>query len=76
MTSYLPLPNYRSVMEVLHSIKIFDAKFLPHFYVLKSCESKKVVFECWSLHMCVCVGGAFLGMGDSEGFISSKLIKI
>ena len=56
-----PLPYYRKVMEVLFSVKIFDVEFLPDLYVLKSPESKKVVFRNSSVRMyvrvrvCVCV---------------------
>ena len=53
----LPLPYYRKLMEVLFSVKIFDVEFSPDLYVLRSAESKKVVFRNWSEHMymCVCV---------------------
>ena len=51
----LPLPYYRKVMEVLFSVKIFDGEFSPDLYVLRSPESKKVVFENWSVRMYVCV---------------------
>ena len=40
----LPLPYYRTVMEVLFSAKIFDVEFSPDLYVLRSPESKNVVF--------------------------------
>ena len=51
----LPLPYYRKVMEVLFSVKIFDVEFSPDLYVLRSPESKKVVFGNWSVRMYVCV---------------------
>ena len=42
-------------MEVLFSVKILDVDFLPDLYVLRSPETKKVVFENWSVRMYVCV---------------------
>ena len=51
----LPLPYYRKVMEVLFSVKIFDVEFSPDIHVLRSPESKKVVFGNWSVRMYVCV---------------------
>ena len=49
------LPDYRQVMEVLFSVKIFDVEFSHDLYVLRSPESKKVVFGNWSVRMYVCV---------------------
>ena len=40
-------------MEVL--FKISDVEFSPDLYVLRSPESKKVVFGNWSVRMYVCV---------------------
>ena len=51
----LPLPYYRKAMEVLFSVKIFDVEFSPDLCVLRSTESKKVVFRNWSVRMYVCV---------------------
>ena len=51
----LPLPDYRYAMDVLFSVKIFDIEFSPDLHVLRSPESKKVVFVNWSGRMCVCV---------------------
>ena len=51
----LPLPYYHKVMEVLCSVKIFDVEFSPDLYVLRSPESKNVVFGNWSVRMYVCV---------------------
>ena len=42
-------------MEILFSVKSFDIELPPDLYVLRSPESKKVVFGNWSMHMCVCV---------------------
>ena len=53
-TILLPLPYYRKVMEVLFSVKIFDVEFSPDLNVLRSPESKKVVFGNWSVRMYVC----------------------
>ena len=46
----LPLGNESIVFG-----QIFDAEFLPDIQVLKSPESKKVVFGNWSARMYVCV---------------------
>ena len=43
------------VIEVLLSVKICDIEFSPDLYVLGSFESKKVVFENYSVSVCVCV---------------------
>ena len=51
----LPLPDYRSVMEVLFSVKIFAVEFSPDLCVLRSHESKKVVFGNWSVRMGICM---------------------
>ena len=43
----LVLPDYRQVLlwwSVLFSVEIFDIEFLPDLYVLRSPESKNVVF--------------------------------
>ena len=50
-TILLPLPYYRKVMEVLFSVKIFDVEFSPDLNVLRSPESKKVVFGNFSVGM-------------------------
>ena len=42
-------------MEVLLSNKICDAEFSPDLYVLRSTESKNVVFGNWSVRMYVCM---------------------
>ena len=49
------VPYGSMVMEVLFSVKIFDVEFSPVLYVLRSPESKKVVFGNWSVRMYVCV---------------------
>ena len=50
----LPLAYCRKVMEVLFSVKIFDVEFPPDLYVLRSTESKKVVFgQCVRVYVCV-----------------------
>ena len=57
-------------MKVLFSIKIVDVKFLPDLYVLRSSDSKKVVFGNWSVRMYVCVcmrlQGAYLVFSISK----------
>ena len=49
----LPLSYYRKVMEVLFSVKIFDAEFSADLYTLRCSESKKVVFGNWSARVYV-----------------------
>ena len=53
----ITVPYYSTVMEVLFSVKIFDVEFSPDLYVLRSPESKNVVFGNWSVrkYVCVCV---------------------
>ena len=40
----LPLHDYRQVIEILLSVKIFDDEFSSDLYVLSSPESKKGAF--------------------------------
>ena len=54
-TFLLPLPYYREVMEVLFSVKIFDIEYKPDLYVLRSPQSKKVVFGNLSVRLYACV---------------------
>ena len=51
----LLLSEYRKVIEVLHSAKIFDIEFPPDLYVRRSSQSKSVVFENRSVCICVYV---------------------
>ena len=53
------MPDYRLVMEVLFSVKIFDNEFSLDLYALKSSESKKVVLENWSVRVYVTVREIF-----------------
>ena len=47
----LPLSYYRKVIEVMLSIKNFDAEFSSDLYDLRSPEFKKVIFGNWSVSM-------------------------
>ena len=51
----LPLSYYLKVMEASFSVKISNVEFSPNLYILRSPESKKMVFGNWSVRMYACV---------------------
>ena len=64
-------------MEALFPVKIFDVEFSPDLYVLRSPESKKVVFGNWSacMYACVCIFSVCELYGEYVALYISKFNK-